>query len=217
MAEHRRDDDGPGAITPQGHHPDHITAAAKQQAEPSSRMVANHPDVLPGLLDLSDERDQWHRLANDMWREGWQAAEQARAGDYGAGYYDGILGRKRFEHQLAEEAELELFRWGPRGREHFADPRPGDWPGGAEGIARTKAAWEKDGFSFPHWGPDWVHLSGQAVHWHKPCTAACYAYEPGWYRTADAIAIIETLPGDYSEALAELRSQARAGLGGAAA
>ena len=26
-------------------------------------------------------------------------------------------------------ADLELKRWGPGGREHFADPRPGDYPG----------------------------------------------------------------------------------------
>lgn len=26
-------------------------------------------------------------------------------------------------------AELENRRWGPGGREHFADPRPGDFPG----------------------------------------------------------------------------------------
>jgi hypothetical protein len=26
-------------------------------------------------------------------------------------------------------AELEARRWGPGGREHFADPRPGDYPG----------------------------------------------------------------------------------------
>ena len=28
-------------------------------------------------------------------------------------------------------AELEVKRWGPGGREHFADPRPGDFPGRA--------------------------------------------------------------------------------------
>ena len=28
-------------------------------------------------------------------------------------------------------AELEERRWGPGGREHFADPRPGDFPGRA--------------------------------------------------------------------------------------
>ena len=26
-------------------------------------------------------------------------------------------------------SELEARRWGPGGREHFADPRPGDYPG----------------------------------------------------------------------------------------
>jgi len=26
-------------------------------------------------------------------------------------------------------AEIEERRWGPGGREHFADPRPGDYPG----------------------------------------------------------------------------------------
>ena len=26
-------------------------------------------------------------------------------------------------------AELEEKRWGPGGRAHFADPRPGDYPG----------------------------------------------------------------------------------------
>lgn len=26
-------------------------------------------------------------------------------------------------------AELEVRRWGPGGREHYADPRPGDYPG----------------------------------------------------------------------------------------
>ena len=32
-------------------------------------------------------------------------------------------------------AELEEKRWGPGGREHFADPRPGDFPGG---LARKR-------------------------------------------------------------------------------
>ena len=29
-------------------------------------------------------------------------------------------------------AEVDARRWGPGGREHFADPRPGDYPGRAE-------------------------------------------------------------------------------------
>jgi hypothetical protein len=28
-------------------------------------------------------------------------------------------------------ADLELKRWGPAGREHFGDPKPGDFPGRA--------------------------------------------------------------------------------------
>jgi hypothetical protein len=34
-------------------------------------------------------------------------------------------------------AELEERRWGPGGRAHFADPRPGDFPGrGIEALTR---------------------------------------------------------------------------------
>src|ERR1700691_2764463 len=29
-------------------------------------------------------------------------------------------------------ADLEVERWGPGGREHFGDPRPGDFPGRRE-------------------------------------------------------------------------------------
>jgi hypothetical protein len=52
-------------------------------------------------------------------------------------------GRRAAEAEMAERwariaapvvsgqscAELEERRWGPGGREHFADPRPGDYPG----------------------------------------------------------------------------------------
>ena len=31
--------------------------------------------------------------------------------------------------EAAELAEAEARRWGPGGRAHFADPRPGDFPG----------------------------------------------------------------------------------------
>jgi len=40
--------------------------------------------------------------------------------------------------------------------------------------------------------------------------APCYAYEPGWYTPAEAVAIIATLPGDYAAILKELRAQAGA-------
>ncbi len=33
------------------------------------------------------------------------------------------------QHGIAGDAELEALRYGPGGRAHFADPRPGDFPG----------------------------------------------------------------------------------------
>lgn len=44
-------------------------------------------------------------------------------------------------HQLAREldqpqhADLEVRRWGPGGRAHFGDPRPGDFQGRAREVA----------------------------------------------------------------------------------
>jgi hypothetical protein len=80
-------------------------------------------------MALSGERDLWHAWVLGAWREGWEAGAQARAGDYSRGYADGILARKHLEHDAVEAARIELARWGPGGREHFADPRPGDFPG----------------------------------------------------------------------------------------
>ena len=36
---------------------------------------------------------------------------------------------KTVQHGLVLDAEMEGRRWGPGGRAHFADPRPGDFPG----------------------------------------------------------------------------------------
>ena len=102
-----------------------------------------------------------------------------------------------------EHAALEARRWGPGGREHFADPRPGDrTPAGM--VANATASWEP--FGLPE--PGMVHLSGPVVHWHRPCTAPCYAYRPGWYTFARAAGILATLPGDYGDTIAELKERA---------
>lgn len=162
------------------------------------------------LLGLSDERDQHLRLRLAAYREGWQAARRAHEDDYSAGYMDGLLRRKHLEHQAVEAARLELARWGPGGRKHFAGPQDDDFTGGPEAIERIRQAWLGAGLGLGP-GPGWVHLGGRFVHGnpggHRPCTRACYAYEPGWYRIADAIVIISALPGDYAEALADLRGQ----------
>jgi hypothetical protein len=52
------------------------------------------------------------------------------AEEYEHGYHDGVIAHKRAQKAVVRHAELELARWGPGGREHFADPRPGDFTGG---------------------------------------------------------------------------------------
>ena len=162
------------------------------------------------LLELSDERDQWERLCATAYRDGYQAAETAHQDDYERGLVAGALARKRAQHDLVEMARLDVARWGPAGREHFADPRAGDFTGGAEAIERVRQAWLRAGLSLGP-GRGWVHLGGRVVHGnpggHRPCTPACSASRPGWHRIEDAVAILETLPGDYAETIAELRSE----------
>jgi hypothetical protein len=68
-------------------------------------------------LALSDERDLQLRLRLAAWREGWDACLDALA------YHVG--GRI----MPARPTDLEVQRWGPGGREHFTDPRPGDFIG----------------------------------------------------------------------------------------
>jgi hypothetical protein len=182
-----------------------------------SQLLAVMPDA-----EALDEH--WRRICREM--VGATAAAERERGLH-EGYLLAVADFKAYLHGVVRDAEVERRRWHlccrqcrleghrddcpdceDRTREAFGVPRPGDYPSGTEGIARARAAWEKAGFSFPHWGPGWVHLGGPPVHWHKRCTRACYACEPGWHRIEDAIAIIGTLPGDYTEVLAELRAQA---------
>lgn len=171
----------------------------------SPAAIVTDPADIAAFLELSDERDQWERYVLAMWRDGWHAAELAHAGDYHHGYIDGILGRKHAEHDAVEALRLELRRWGPGGREHFGDPRPGDFTGGPEAVEQVRQAWLRAGLSLGP-GPGWVHVGGPPVHHHR-CNAACYAYEPGWYTVQEAINIIENLPGNYAKTLARLRAQ----------
>ena len=81
------------------------------------------------IIRISDERDQWIRFAWELWHDGHRAAEFAHADDYARGLVDGAYCRKRAQQDLVEYARLERLRWGDAGREHFGDPRPGDFPG----------------------------------------------------------------------------------------
>lgn len=82
------------------------------------------------ILALSDERALWQKFALDLARDA-----------YAAGFADGeaaerFRASRAWAGQLVQRvvdgiplAELERRRWGPGGREHFGDPRPGDYPG----------------------------------------------------------------------------------------
>jgi hypothetical protein len=55
---------------------------------------------------------------------------------YQAGYRQAEADMAARWHEIARpaiqgpsQAEIEAERWGPGGREHFGDPKPGDFPG----------------------------------------------------------------------------------------
>lgn len=101
----------------------HDNPAAKQAV---AAIVDAGADV-SALLALSDERALWmSRLADetrDAYRRGYDdgQADKARRADR-------AWAAQRPQHVPAGPtlAELELLRWGPGGREHYGDPRPGD-------------------------------------------------------------------------------------------
>lgn len=72
------------------------------------------------MLAISNERDLQLARIGAAWRDGYAAALDDLA--------EMIGGRIWPEHPT----ELEERRWGPLGREHFARPRRGDYPGGGE-------------------------------------------------------------------------------------
>lgn len=86
-----------------------------------------------GLLDRSDERDVWHRFAVEWARSAYRGGYRAgHAAGYATGYGQGVTDWKVTMELIPggpDHAELLRRRWGPGGREHFADPRPGDYPG----------------------------------------------------------------------------------------
>ena len=70
---------------------------------------------------------------NQLGREMYQAGH---ADGYQAGYRQAEADQAARWNQInrpaidgPSHAELEERRWGPGGRAHFADPRPGDFPG----------------------------------------------------------------------------------------
>jgi hypothetical protein len=93
------------------------------------------PSRVAELLALSDERTLWLRRLLDAERRGY---DRGREAGYANGRRDEAVVRDRawreFSTPIARGApsfaELEICRYGKGGRAHFADPRPGDYPGG---------------------------------------------------------------------------------------
>ena len=61
------------------------------------------------------------QLGREMYQAGYRQAEA----DMAARWHEIARAAIRGPSQ----ADLEAERWGPGGREHFGDPRPGDFPG----------------------------------------------------------------------------------------
>jgi hypothetical protein len=70
-------------------------------------------------------REMYEAGHADGYRAGYEAAWGDREADAAAWWRD--HGRSLVDRP--DHAELEERRWGPGGRAHFADPRPGDFPG----------------------------------------------------------------------------------------
>jgi len=147
---------------------------------------------------LQFAREAYERGREDGWYEGHEAAEEEMAERWNK-----IAGPiARIDPERAH-GDLEVRRWGPDGREHFGDPRLSDRSPG-QMIEQARASWAPLGL--PPEGL--VYISGPAVHWHRPCGAACYAYKPGWYPPERVIEILKTLPGDYRANITELERKA---------
>lgn len=88
------------------------------------------------VLAESDERDMWQRAAlareRAAYRRGHAAGveegRRAEAAERDAAWH--AFAAPVVKHlQGPSFAELERRRWGPGGRAHFGDPRPGDFTG----------------------------------------------------------------------------------------
>jgi len=66
------------------------------------------------------------RYRHQMAREAAEAAYERGQAD---GYLRAVADVKAVQHGIVLDAQLEALRYGPGGRAHFADPRPGDFPG----------------------------------------------------------------------------------------
>jgi hypothetical protein len=82
--------------------------------------IISTTDGKAAYLALSDALDAAEKLARAMWLDGYRACLADLADLIGGRVYP------------PSPSPLQQARWGPGGRERFADPRPGDYPGKGE-------------------------------------------------------------------------------------
>ena len=92
-------------------------------------------------IEAADLVEAETRYRSQLARESYEAGH---ADGYRAGYRQADADQAARWNQAAgavtdgpARAELEERRWGPGGRAHFADPKPGDFPGRA--VTRAQA------------------------------------------------------------------------------
>jgi hypothetical protein len=107
-------------------------------------------DPVADAIAEADHADAETRYRNQLGREmfelGWQAgfaarqaaAEAARQAAWEPPDPELVDQMQRLARDA--HARIEEARWGPGGREHFADPRPGDFPGrGAQALPERES------------------------------------------------------------------------------
>lgn len=109
------------------------------------QMRAERDELRALVLDLSDGIDLVRVLADrDARAIGAEAYERGHRAGYERGARHLVDTAPHYEPNAPTLAELEMLRWGPGGREHFADPRPGDRTGD-EVRADAAASWFTEG------------------------------------------------------------------------
>ncbi len=84
------------------------------------------PRSVTAAIEAAERIEAETRYRNQLAREMAAAVyERGRAN----GYIQAVADIKALQHGIVRDAELEVRRWGPGGRAHFGDPRPGDFPG----------------------------------------------------------------------------------------
>jgi hypothetical protein len=79
-------------------------------------------------IETAEQAEAETAYRNQLGREMAAAAYERGLSD---GYVRAIEDVKAAQHGIVRNAGLEIERYGPGGREHFGDPRPGDYPGRA--------------------------------------------------------------------------------------